>query len=102
MPRILSDALNSGVAGVQISENVNNFQLGNVAGGFTNFNGGLNESVADGTGELFNRLVVNGKVECFEKMITPLKLGFWEQAIPAPSLGKAVNRNVNIYTQSAS
>ena len=101
MGNALSDSLNSGVTGTQISENVNNFQLGSVASGFTNFNGGLNESVADGAGELVNKLVIDGKVECFKKMGTPSQLGFWAKAIPAPSLAKATNRNVNIYTQAS-
>lgn len=96
MPRILNDALNRGVAGVQIGENANNFQLGNAAGGFANFNGGLNESVEDGLGGVCDRLVVDGKVKCFAECGTEISGFQFGNPLKGSELNKFLGANISL------
>lgn len=96
MASVLSDSLNSGVAGVRIGENANSFKLDSIDGGFTKLNGGLNGSVMDGLGGACDKLLFEGKVKCFAEFGTILNGFKFGVPLRGPEIGKFLGANVSV------
>lgn len=96
MGNALSDSLNSGVTGTQISENVNNFRLDGVTSSSLGFDGGISKNAINSLEELCKTKILPLNLQSLKELGTPLQADFWVKAIMGPNVSKALGANIGL------